>query len=676
MQLVAERRGEVIVQAETVTAVDGTFSLTGLEEGPYALWAESQEGIAFRPSVAAGSEAVELRLGAGGRLSGIVTDRSQAPIPGVLITAVFASHSRFFETLTDDQGRYQLGPFPPGLLVAVIAKPGLLTSVELVGTFTPEVERNFVLFEPGRITGRVLSAEAPVAGVEVYVTNDDDLHFSVLTDTTGHFSLDGLFRDFYSLSVRQADMGASASVTLDEDSLDSNVTLELRPSAFIEGLVRGEDLSPLDKAEVSASWEGPEDPDTAEGSSEEEVPTSAFIAYTDEAGRYRLGPMPPGRYSLAAREETHLEFEQEPHAFPRGHTARDFTLKRALLVEGLLVDPQGLPVMREGISLRDIDEQGTWATDLTGEDGRFSLSAPQPGQYQLSVKSKRVHPLEMTISVPTEPLQIVVEPTLRVEVEVVDGTGAPIPAVEVGIWPEQAAPKDRPVDTDDADGEGRASLHVATPGRYGIAAELFSRDFLRTASGTVEVDGKGEARVRLQFEEGRRLSGQVVDWRGRPLPNVPVLLQAAPRPVLLRVGMLANLSVQTDSDGRFALQQVSGEQFDACVRSDTYVPLTAVHGGGRCVRVKNDGEEVRIVLGRAVFVTGRLVHPDGSPVTHFRMNGHEVRREDGEISLPIQQPGVERIELSAPGYPAVLRTAPEFPEGEHIQDLGTIVLGP
>jgi hypothetical protein len=674
--LVAERRGEVIVQAETLTAADGAFSLTGLEEGPYALWAESQEGIAFRPSVAAGAEAVELRVGSGGRLSGVVTDRSQAPIPGVLVTAVFASHSRFFETLTDDQGRYQLGPFPPGILVAVIAKPGLLTSVELVGTFTPEEKRDFVLFEPGRITGRVLRMGAPVAGVEVYVTNDDDLHYSAVTDAEGRFSVEGLFRDFYSLAVQQADMGASASVTLDADTLDSDVTLELRPSAFIEGLVRGEDQSPLDKAEVSALWEGPEDPDTAEGGSEEEVPTSEFIAYTDEAGRYRLGPMPPGRYALVAREETHLNLEHEPQAFPRGHTARDFTLKRALLVEGVLVDPQGLPVMREGIDLRAIDEQGNWATDLTGEDGRFSLSAPQPGQYQLSVKSERVHPLEMTISVPTEPLRIVVEPTPRLEVEVVDETGTPLPAVEVGIWPEQAAPKDRPVDIDDTDGQGRASLHVATPGRYGIAAELFSMDSLRTASRIVEVAGKGEARVRLQFEEGRRLSGQVVDWRGRPLPKVFVQPQAAPRPVFPREGMLASVGVQTDSAGRFTLQQVSGEQFDACVRSDTYVPLTVVHGGGRCVRVKNDGEEVRIVLGRTVFVTGRLVHPDGSPVTHFRMNGHEVRREDGEISLPIQQPGVERIELSAPGYPAVLRTAPEFPEGEHIQDLGTIVLGP
>lgn len=37
MELVAERRGEAIVRAQALTATDGSFSLTGLEEGPYAL---------------------------------------------------------------------------------------------------------------------------------------------------------------------------------------------------------------------------------------------------------------------------------------------------------------------------------------------------------------------------------------------------------------------------------------------------------------------------------------------------------------------------------------------------------------------------------------------------------------------------------------------------------------
>ena len=93
-------------------------------------------------------------------------------------------------------------------------------------------------------------------------------------------------------------------------------------------------------------------------------------------------------------------------------------------------------------------------------------------------------------------------------------------------------------------------------------------------------------------------------------------------------------------------------------------------------RLQNDGQELRIVVGRDVFVTGRVVHGDGSPVTQFRLNGCEVRREDGEISLMIHQPGIEQLELSAPGLQSVRRTAPEFADGVEIEDLGSIVLSP
>ena len=135
-------------------------------------------------------------------------------------------------------------------------------------------------------------------------------------------------------------------------------------------------------------------------------------------------------------------------------------------------------------------------------------------------------------------------------------------------------------------------------------------------------------------------------------------------------------NVKTDADGRFTLEGFSGERLEICIQGDAYSPLAQVHGGASCVPVRNDGQEARIVVGRDVFVTGRVVHPDGSPVTQFRVNGREVRRDDGEISLLIHQPGVEQIELSAPGLQPAFRTAPEFPEGVEIQDLGTIVLSP
>ena len=139
---------------------------------------------------------------------------------------------------------------------------------------------------------------------------------------------------------------------------------------------------------------------------------------------------------------------------------------------------------------------------------------------------------------------------------------------------------------------------------------------------------------------------------------------------------MPDLSLKTDAEGRFTLVPVSGEEFEACIRGGAYTPLPSVHGTARCIRVKNNGQEARLVLGREAFVTGRLVHPDGTPVTRFRINGKDIERGDGEISVLIHQPGQERIEISAPGLQPVLRTAPEFPEGVTLQDLGTLVMSP
>jgi len=669
--LVSERRGEAIVRAQSLTGADGSFVLSGLEEGTYAVWVESPEGVAFRPSVAAGAEPVELRLGTGRRLSGTVTDDAKVPVAGALITAIFSSHSRFFETLTDAEGHYQLGPLPPGLVIAVIAKQSLLTAVEPAWTYTPETTRDFVLSRPKTIRGRVLRAKAPVAGVEVHATGDGTETRTALTDAAGRFSFEGLSPVLYSLSVEQAGTGASTTIYLSEGSEDEELTLELKPIVFIEGVVRDEDQNPLADAEISAFWEA-----GIEGDGEAQESPDLISAATDEAGRYRLGPMPPGWYSLSARAATHQEATEESREYTQQGTTQDFTLKRAWVVEGLLVDAQGLPVEGEGVDLRSLSPASSGDTAQTDSEGRFSLAAAVEGEYELKVDGRRVRAQKLTVTVPSKPLRIVGEALLHIVGEVVDETGTPLPGVEVAIWPEQAAAKDRPLDSDDTNGEGQFSLRVASAGRYVVMAELFSRSFLRAASQTVAVEGGSEARVQLRFDEGHRFSGRVVDWRGHPLPELPVQLQPAPRPVLLRRGDLPDVSVKTDAEGRFSLQQVSGEAFDACIRGEVYSPLAAVHGNARCVRVKNDGQEVRIVVGRDVFVTGRLVYPDGSPVTHYRVNGREIRREDGELSLLIHQPGVERIELSAPGLQPVLRTAPEFPEGVQVQDLGTLVLSP
>ncbi|WNG56813.1 carboxypeptidase regulatory-like domain-containing protein [Archangium gephyra] len=112
--LVAQRQGEAQVLAQALSTQDGAFFLDGLEAGSYSLWVESPEGVGLLRDVAVGQEGVEVVLGAGSRLSGSVTDEQRMPVEGARVIAVFTAHSRFFETLTDAQGRYFLGPLPRG----------------------------------------------------------------------------------------------------------------------------------------------------------------------------------------------------------------------------------------------------------------------------------------------------------------------------------------------------------------------------------------------------------------------------------------------------------------------------------------------------------------------------------------------------------------------------------
>jgi len=73
-ELVVDRRGEAPPVARTETGADGRFVLTDLEEGVYAVWADSRLGTGLANGVRAGEEAVSIvcrskgtRTGASGR---------------------------------------------------------------------------------------------------------------------------------------------------------------------------------------------------------------------------------------------------------------------------------------------------------------------------------------------------------------------------------------------------------------------------------------------------------------------------------------------------------------------------------------------------------------------------------------------------------------------------------
>jgi hypothetical protein len=671
-KLVEERQGEALERAETVTQADGSFVLSGLEPGSYALWVEGAEGIGFRPDVSAGAESVVLRMGPGVRLSGTVTDDAKAPVPGALITVIFSAHSRFFETVTDAQGRFALPPVPGGGQVIVIRKEGLMTLVDSMGEHHPRVNRTFALSRPLRITGRVLLSDAPVAGVQVEARDTFNVPAgTVTTDSEGRFAFEELSPIDLKVAARHEGAAASAKVEWKKVTGEPEVTLQLRPTFVLEGVVRDEGGQPVVGAELSMHWVEEEEPP--------EDSLSETWAKTDAEGHYRLGPAPPGRYLFEVSHGRFQKIEEGERFFGAGESQRDFVLKAAFLVEGVLVTSDGQPVPEEYLSLSSADPEGpsSQGVEYTDEEGHFSIAVPQPGDYRLTASGDRIRPLEVPVTAPATGLRIVAEPLLSLEGEVVDDAGGPLYAVMMSLWREGVEhAKNRPLGRADTDKEGRFSMHISEPGRYELVAVMAWQDTLRVASQIVEVSGKQSSRVRVRLPAGRRLSVVVVDWYGKPVPGALMQLLPSPRYTEQTRCCNADYHPKTDAEGRVVIAEATGEQVELCFKKDNYVAVGSTSAQPRCTRVKNDGQEQRIILGREVFVTGRLVRADGSPVQHFIVNGEEKRRPDGEFSIRVLQPGVEKITLSAPGGYTVQRTSPVFADGEVLQDLGSIVLAP
>lgn len=623
-----------------------------------------------------------------------------------LQTLAFFEHQHGFLTprataTTDAQGRFRFEHLA-GVSFSVWAKaPGLGVALRERAAPGDPVE----LFLPPlrSIGGQVVDdAGQPVRGARVHaVSRRVPLPFEATAGADGVFSLEGLGEGpFYLLATAE---GFLPAVESQAEAGPQPVRLKLTPSRTLEVRV------------------------TRNGQ-----PAAATVRLrADHLSRELRTDGEPLRFTGLYPDQVVVTAEAPGlGAAPRTLTldARVTQVTLELEVAGKLlvtvVDEQGEPVPQPELLLRTA--RGELIRKERGSTGALVELGPlAAGDYVLEGHAEGFRDAQLPAKVVQgeTTLELEMERATLISGQVLDEYGRPAPRVSVLVQPTGESAL--------ADGDGRFSAQVPTPGLYELHAHHseWGGGQLKVTAPASGVQLSLEPRAALEVtvsSSGRRVEGAdvvlwveqegifrsdrssgsdgVVPMRGMPagtywmVASHPDYLPSDRKQVTLEDGQTLKLEAELKPGAPLTGDVVDGQgspvagatlvvvprgsepvQSDArghfefrSLRPDRGYRLEAKHPGYDQVERaegKAGGPPVRVVLKRRGVFRGRVVGNDGAPVRRYRVDEHEVNSPDGRFELPLATAG-ERIiaAVDAPGYEPMMVDRPAAP------DLGDLVL--
>jgi hypothetical protein len=176
--------------------------------------------------------------------------------------------------------------------------------------------------------------------------------------------------------------------------------------------------------------------------------------------------------------------------------------------------------------------------------------------------------------------------------------------------------------------------------------------------------------LNLRFEPGRTIRGQVVDSRGRPVPNA--WLEAYPEGIAIVQSPISTYRAtfaRADEQGRFSLGHLRFDRYRVSAQQPGYS-----RRGDSQALVPTGDAKVRLVLSEEGSIRGRVLLPDGRPATEYRLNGQPVRSPDGSFSYPVQRGSAVDLSFEAQGFAQHTRRVQAGRETQVA--LGDVVLEP
>jgi uncharacterized GH25 family protein len=638
--------------ASTVTASDGSFTLTDLSPGQMMLSVNKMDAFIqqVRPITAPARDVV-VELPAGGRIAGRVVDKSshspvtafQAGISNVRSGGgMVVAMPPMLKSFTSDDGSFTLENVPPGPTQLVVSAPGYSTTrisslnVE-DGKALAEIE---VAMDSGvKLTGRVTGPDgSPLSGVSIREAGMNagparmmpGMEGSGTTDPSGEYTIEAIEAGEKTFSFsRQGYMSEDRTIAL--SGREARLDVQLSSGLTLNGVVVTDAGAPVADAAVNAN-----------SASESGFGRSGR---TDANGNFQIAGLAPGHYTLGASKQGLANGILRDFDVAAGAPAR-IVMKTGGTIVGHV----------SGLTESELQNATVMATSTNGNasgevdsGGNFRIEGAPTGTVRVSGRTGRgigggkSSPVQSVQVDPGSSVQIDIQFKTSVIRGRITRNGQPLPNVVVMFTPRNAQTQA----SGTADASGNYEITGLDDGAYTVG--VLDIDRSGAFSSTHEVHGSGTYDIDIKTAS---LRGRVIDAStGAPLANAELQVQSGQ-------GMFGSRGALTDTSGGFYLDNIARGSYQATAKKEGYghevrdvvigdtapddLEFKLSPSGGVTLRVV-DGRDNRALsanVTRIVDAQGRQLDNNAG----FRFNASP---EPVKLTL---SPGTYTVTLIAQGY--------------------------